>query len=320
MASQVQRPGAADLARIEAKLDALVESVAAMAARQRAVAELYDEMTPIATLAMGAGAERLSELEKRGYFDFGRELLHVIDRLVTGYSPDDIHAFGDNITRILDMVRSATRPEVLDHMEHAGDAMERAGERVPLTVLGLLRKVRKDDDLRRGLAVVFEGLRQLGKAMHDAPEAEGPSRLNPLLGARRNLARRRSLGPAADARDSPSPEGPAVDPQPPQPAVATVGDPSGGDVESVELAEFGEWSDGAAVAIAGGLGIEMGPRHWQVVHFARDEYRVTGHSPNIRRLTIGAGVPTKELYQLFPRAPAKTVARIAGLPKPVGCI
>ena len=43
-------------------------------------------------------------------------------------------------------------------------------------------------------------------------------------------------------------------------------------------------------------------------------------APSIRRLTKESGVPTKELYQLFPKGPAKKAAKIAGLPKPTGCI
>jgi sulfur relay (sulfurtransferase) DsrC/TusE family protein len=31
-------------------------------------------------------------------------------------------------------------------------------------------------------------------------------------------------------------------------------------------------------------------------------------------------VTTKELYVLFPRAPGRTIASIAGLPKPAGCL
>jgi tRNA 2-thiouridine synthesizing protein E len=31
-------------------------------------------------------------------------------------------------------------------------------------------------------------------------------------------------------------------------------------------------------------------------------------------------VSTKELYALFPKAPARTVAKIAGTPKPAGCL
>jgi dissimilatory sulfite reductase related protein len=31
-------------------------------------------------------------------------------------------------------------------------------------------------------------------------------------------------------------------------------------------------------------------------------------------------VPIKELYQLFPKGPAKKAAKIAGIPKPRGCI
>ena len=41
---------------------------------------------------------------------------------------------------------------------------------------------------------------------------------------------------------------------------------------------------------------------------------------SIRRLTKESGVPTKELYELFPKGPAKKAAKIAGIPKPTGCI
>ena len=53
---------------------------------------------------------------------------------------------------------------------------------------------------------------------------------------------------------------------------------------------------------------------------ARADFAATGSSPNIRRLTQVAGVSTKDLYVLFPRAPGRTIAKIAGLPKPAGCL
>jgi sulfur relay (sulfurtransferase) DsrC/TusE family protein len=33
-----------------------------------------------------------------------------------------------------------------------------------------------------------------------------------------------------------------------------------------------------------------------------------------------ASVATKDLYALFPKAPGRTIAKIAGLPKPAGCL
>ena len=45
-----------------------------------------------------------------------------------------------------------------------------------------------------------------------------------------------------------------------------------------------------------------------------------GETPTLRRVTVAGGIPTKELFQLFPQKPAKKMAYIAGLPKPHGCV
>jgi tRNA 2-thiouridine synthesizing protein E len=52
----------------------------------------------------------------------------------------------------------------------------------------------------------------------------------------------------------------------------------------------------------------------------RQQYEDTGSGPNVRMLAKISGIPIKELYQLFPKGPAKTAAKIAGIPKPRGCI
>ena len=80
------------------------------------------------------------------------------------------------------------------------------------------------------------------------------------------------------------------------------------------------WTVELAHTLAHQAGLELHERHWTVLNYLREEYAQSGSSPNIRKITIGSGVPTKELFQLFPRAPAKTAARIAGIPKPVGCV
>jgi dissimilatory sulfite reductase related protein len=82
-----------------------------------------------------------------------------------------------------------------------------------------------------------------------------------------------------------------------------------------------QWTEEMAPEIARESGIdELTDRHWQVVNFMRDTYLETGSAPSIRTLGKASGVPIKELYQLFPKGPAKLAARIAGIPKPRGCI
>lgn len=61
-------------------------------------------------------------------------------------------------------------------------------------------------------------------------------------------------------------------------------------------------------------------RHIIVLDFMRKEFEAKGDGPSIRKLTKESGVPTKELYALFPSGPAKKAARIAGIKKPHGCI
>lgn len=82
-----------------------------------------------------------------------------------------------------------------------------------------------------------------------------------------------------------------------------------------------EWSEELAERIAAESGIaELTGRHWQVVRFMRETYLATGSAPSVRTLGKASGVPVKELYELFPKGPAKLAARIGGIPKPRGCI
>lgn len=87
------------------------------------------------------------------------------------------------------------------------------------------------------------------------------------------------------------------------------------------LLEPGQWTREIGAAIAAGNGVpEMSDRHWQVVEFMREAYLRDGTAPSIRTLGKASGVPVKELYELFPKGPAKLAAKIGGIPKPRGCI
>jgi dissimilatory sulfite reductase related protein len=82
-----------------------------------------------------------------------------------------------------------------------------------------------------------------------------------------------------------------------------------------------QWTQEIGVEIARDAGIEpLTDRHWQVIRFMRDRFLQTGQAPSIRTLGKESGVSTKELYQLFPKGPAKLAAKIGGIPKPHGCI
>jgi len=87
------------------------------------------------------------------------------------------------------------------------------------------------------------------------------------------------------------------------------------------LVDARQWGERLAGEIARENGIpNLTPRHWLVVSFMRDRYLKTGTAPSIRSLGKESGVPVRELYELFPKGPAKLAAKIGGIPKPRGCI
>jgi tRNA 2-thiouridine synthesizing protein E len=82
-----------------------------------------------------------------------------------------------------------------------------------------------------------------------------------------------------------------------------------------------QWNEAIAAELAKAEGIEeLTDQHWEVIRFVRDQYFEKGTGPTVRVLGKTSGVSVKELYQLFPKGPAKIAAKVAGIPKPRGCI
>ena len=83
---------------------------------------------------------------------------------------------------------------------------------------------------------------------------------------------------------------------------------------------YDEWSDEIAKILAAQVEIELTPRHWEVIHFLREDFKKEGESSTSRHTQTAGGFPIKEQFELFPKKPAKKMSYIAGLPKPKGCV
>lgn len=82
-----------------------------------------------------------------------------------------------------------------------------------------------------------------------------------------------------------------------------------------------QWDEAIARALAQQEGInELTEEHWKVIRFLRSYYLQFGVAPMIRKLSKETGFQLKYIYQLFPTGPAKGACKLAGLPKPTGCI
>mgnify|MGYP003622940004 CR=1 FL=1 len=81
------------------------------------------------------------------------------------------------------------------------------------------------------------------------------------------------------------------------------------------------WTEEMVPELARREGIDpFTDQHWQVIRFMRNEFLTKGTGPSVRVLGKSSGVSIKDLYLLFPKGPAKVAARVAGIPKPRGCI
>ncbi len=307
---------------ITERLDTVLEQLAYLTERQRQQEELISELTPIAKAALGTATERLDALDKQGYFAFGKEIVAVAKKVVDGFSPADVHELGDAVVQILRAVRAMTQPAVLAAATEATSVMDDAASLKPLGMFGMVRATR-DDDVQKGMAIMIEVLRRVGHganaiAVRPKQLEDKKARLAATLGARKQkllgIERKRPAGTAAPL---PAQASCAV-PSAPKPAVAVID----GIAYAADghLADASTWTRTLGASLAQLQGVTLTDAHWAVLEVARADFATTNVSPNIRRLTQIAGVTTKDIYALFPKAPGRTIAKIAGLPKPAGCL
>ena len=87
------------------------------------------------------------------------------------------------------------------------------------------------------------------------------------------------------------------------------------------LQEPERWNDDVAKDFARTEAIhDLQDSHWKVIRYIRDYYLQFGIAPMVRKLCKETGFKLNEVYQLFPSGPAKGACKLAGLPKPTGCV
>jgi len=81
------------------------------------------------------------------------------------------------------------------------------------------------------------------------------------------------------------------------------------------------WNEEIATLIAREDGIEvMNEQHWAVVRVIRQNFIEKGMAPMVRTICKETGLKLRDIYELFPLGPARGACRVAGLPKPDGCV
>ena len=259
---------------------------------EKKLSDFWEEMSPVAKSVMDTGIRELGDLERQGYFRFGSDLLEALRRLVENYEPGSLPALADSLGDVFQVMRLLAHPKVLAAAQDISEGIIESDSQ-PVEMLGAARRVETERDIQRGIGFALDVLGALGRSVSRAPRLK-----------------RRAKG-ATLARSRPNSNDTSRTPV----AVEKV------EKGSETFLDDSEWSREWAVHKARSLGFEsLSDEMWRIIEFSRRDYRETKKAPNLRRITKALNISTREIYALFPDAPGPTISKIAGVPKPAGCL
>jgi uncharacterized protein YjgD (DUF1641 family) len=111
--------------------------------------------------------QRLHELDRKGYFDFIREVMRITDNIITSFTVDDVKNLADNVVTILNTVKNLTQPDMLQAINNALTVYKKLDITVEgdVSLMRLLREM-NSPEVRRGLAFMTEFLKNLANSTH----------------------------------------------------------------------------------------------------------------------------------------------------------
>lgn len=152
----------ADLLVLLKKLLRNTRNLNKMMDQVESAADLVQDVTPLGKQIVAQLMDTLSEMEAKGYFEFAREFVQIIDTLVTSFSTEDVRLLRENIISIMLTVKNLTQPEVLDTFNNAlgffrkMDVMveEKAG------YWQMMKEIR-DPEFKRGVVFMIKFMKNL---------------------------------------------------------------------------------------------------------------------------------------------------------------
>ena len=122
---------------------------------------LWQDLNPLTQDAFMALMNRLNEMEQKGYFEFARGGMQIVDKIVTEFSEDDVQQLGDNVVLILQTVKEMTQPEVMTMMSNTIHVMQEEDDALDdVSMFSILRQM-NDPAVKKGLAKTLAVLKSV---------------------------------------------------------------------------------------------------------------------------------------------------------------
>ena len=137
-------------------------SIIALFEQLESANDFIKDVTPLTKDMFQSTLDSLDDLEKRGYFQFVRELFSILDKIVTTFGEDDLKQLGENVVLILTTVKQLTQPEIMQSVQNAVAIYHDIDVQVPekVSLFSLIKQL-GDQDVRRGMATGLQILKKV---------------------------------------------------------------------------------------------------------------------------------------------------------------
>ena len=108
---------------------------------------------------------KLNEYDKKGYFEFAKELSKISDNVVTSFTVEDVKNFGDNVAAILNTIKNLTQPDMLHALNNAVNVYKNLDIEISekVTIFSLMKEL-NDPEVKRGLSFGIKFLKNIAKS------------------------------------------------------------------------------------------------------------------------------------------------------------
>jgi len=151
-----------DLLYLLKKLMRNTRNLAKMMDQMESAVDFFQDATPLGKQVVGQLMDTLAELEKKGYFDFAREIFQIIDTVVTSFTLDDVRLLRENITSILLTVKNLTQPEMLSTVNNALGFYRKMDIEIEkeISYWEIIKQLR-DPEMKRGIAFMIQFVKNM---------------------------------------------------------------------------------------------------------------------------------------------------------------
>ena len=150
-----------DILRLFKRMMRNTRNMEIMLDQLESMTSLWQDLNPLTQDAFMALMNRLNEMEQKGYFEFARGGMQIVDKIVTEFTEDDVQQLGDNVVLILQTVKEMTQPEVMTMMSNTIHVMQEEDEALDdVSMFSILRQM-NDPAVKRGLAKTLAVLKSV---------------------------------------------------------------------------------------------------------------------------------------------------------------